>query len=565
MCKEAQIGWMSREDIIRALRKSPESQVYKESEIKQRPKSATSQVIILHTTQHDRITQIYEGYKEVSKMVGQIENQLIDLEESSRTSKRKVSDTCKQLMSAVEAHEKSMLEKIDIYKNKKKRKLLQVLSELQKMEGRFKKKNEQIAQCINDSELDVNQKTEQLKDLLKDDPSLVTTTSFSTSNADVLSFGTPVAVQFVDDEKDTPQLVAMVDNLLKQHMVVIEAGTIVLSDIAFKKTTLPQMLLGSAKYSVDKFNKLWKDECTYHLEIAALPGNRNTNENSSSSSNDSNMPLQWTIIKEMAMDLDKPNGVIEFADEKDNYNYDDSDNDNDNDKSNGNNNRRQKRVPLEWEKEYKLRMRICCCPGIAFTSFSNAPVLRVVEDLSFSKILKNTTEVDTLMSFLPRGKSSTLSLLYRASHDGFAAKQFHDKCNAKGPTLTVLLSEDYNHVFGGYISVSWTGTNTWKSDTNAFLYLIRSGKGDNPQKKKREKRGDDTVGIYSLFFFLFVCVAIFLHVATGGGHDMYIVDMPNSNTGSYCGSYSFNIPADTTRLAGATNFRLKEIEVFLVE
>ena len=48
-------------------------------------------------------------------------------------------------------------------------------------------------------------------------------------------------------------------------------------------------------------------------------------------------------------------------------------------------------------------------------------------------------------------------LLFRASKDGFGAKDFHAKCDDKGSTVTIALSKKYGHVFGGYTAQSWKG------------------------------------------------------------------------------------------------------------
>ena len=39
--------------------------------------------------------------------------------------------------------------------------------------------------------------------------------------------------------------------------------------------------------------------------------------------------------------------------------------------------------------------------------------------------------------------------IYRASEHGFSAKEFHKKCDNKGPTLTLVRTE-FGKVIGGY-------------------------------------------------------------------------------------------------------------------
>lgn len=51
-----------------------------------------------------------------------------------------------------------------------------------------------------------------------------------------------------------------------------------------------------------------------------------------------------------------------------------------------------------------------------------------------------------------------LELLYRGSRDGFKNKTFHEKCDNKGPTVTVLETLDNKgarNIVGGYLDKSW--------------------------------------------------------------------------------------------------------------
>ena len=70
-----------------------------------------------------------------------------------------------------------------------------------------------------------------------------------------------------------------------------------------------------------------------------------------------------------------------------------------------------------------------------------------------SEILTNEEHQRVLKDWLSplQGK---WRLLFRASRDGFAAEIFHSKCDAQGPTVTIIKSGNY--IFGGFTDVSWT-------------------------------------------------------------------------------------------------------------
>ncbi len=46
-------------------------------------------------------------------------------------------------------------------------------------------------------------------------------------------------------------------------------------------------------------------------------------------------------------------------------------------------------------------------------------------------------------------------LCYRASTDGWYAKDFHEKCDSKGPTIVLVKVNDY--IFGGFTNTNWEG------------------------------------------------------------------------------------------------------------
>ena len=75
------------------------------------------------------------------------------------------------------------------------------------------------------------------------------------------------------------------------------------------------------------------------------------------------------------------------------------------------------------------------------------------------------------------------SLLYRATRDGFGAKDFHSKCDNHSNTLTIFKAKQSSNIFGGFTSVEWDSSNGWKSDLNAFIFSL-TNKDNKPVKMK---------------------------------------------------------------------------------
>jgi hypothetical protein len=75
-----------------------------------------------------------------------------------------------------------------------------------------------------------------------------------------------------------------------------------------------------------------------------------------------------------------------------------------------------------------------------------------------------------LLSQLPM-KVITLTLLYSGSTHGWQQSKFHELCDEKGPTITVMKSKA-GRVFGGFAMQSWDSKTGRKADEKAFIYSI---------------------------------------------------------------------------------------------
>ena len=75
-----------------------------------------------------------------------------------------------------------------------------------------------------------------------------------------------------------------------------------------------------------------------------------------------------------------------------------------------------------------------------------------------------------LLNQLPM-KALTLTLLYSGKLHGWEMSKFHELCDEKGPTITVMKSKA-GRVFGGFSMQSWHSDSRFKADERAFIYSI---------------------------------------------------------------------------------------------
>ena len=85
------------------------------------------------------------------------------------------------------------------------------------------------------------------------------------------------------------------------------------------------------------------------------------------------------------------------------------------------------------------------------------------QDLQFFQLLSKK------LPSMPR-----FNLLFRASDHQYSADKFHENCDNKPGTITIIKS-NHGNIFGGYTSKSWkSNSNESVKDENAFLFLIQS-------------------------------------------------------------------------------------------
>jgi hypothetical protein len=161
-------------------------------------------------------------------------------------------------------------------------------------------------------------------------------------------------------------------------------------------------------------------------------------------------------------------------------------------------------------------------------------------------------------------------LKYRASRDGFSAKNFHSKCDGIPNTLTIIKSTNGN-IFGGYAEEAWTsGTNV--TDQISFIISLIN-KENKPFVSMFTSSPHPCQHLRQQFHELYCDSSYgpsFGHDTFNGTFDIRVSSNSNVNHASHSDfGYSFkhpDYPAGSAKarsiLAGSYNFQTVEIEVF---
>ena len=200
---------------------------------------------------------------------------------------------------------------------------------------------------------------------------------------------------------------------------------------------------------------------------------------------------------------------------------------------------------LESNTNYELR--ICTIYDNIIRNYSNT-----VKFKTFDSILLNETKKgdECLNKIYEWTGGKNMELLYRGTRDGMSADTFHNKCNNKGPTISLFKNEK-GYIFGGYAPIDWTSYGSYRSAPDSFIFTLTNMYNISPTKFPNS---DTRYGIldHSPYGPCF-----------GGGHDIHIGF--NSNSTSCPNSYKDVLGKGYSIFKGDNdnqNFNLKEIEVF---
>mmetsp|Transcript_50884 Transcript_50884/g.62326 ORF Transcript_50884/g.62326 Transcript_50884/m.62326 type:complete len:261 (-) Transcript_50884:23-805(-) len=167
-------------------------------------------------------------------------------------------------------------------------------------------------------------------------------------------------------------------------------------------------------------------------------------------------------------------------------------------------------------------------------------------------VLLNDDEKDAFFDIIYNtfGHNIKLELLYRSSLYNYSSEIFHHKCDGKGPTISIIKAKKNDILFGGYTSIDWTSSGSWKKDENAFLYSIKNKKHIIYNiKSKNSSQVVRHVNQYGPVY--------------SGGHDIWIGKDCNISDLNYCSNYIYNCE-DITDQSKSIQYNVHDYEVFKV-
>jgi len=150
-----------------------------------------------------------------------------------------------------------------------------------------------------------------------------------------------------------------------------------------------------------------------------------------------------------------------------------------------------------------------------------------------------------------------MELIYRGTRDGMTSNVFHNKCDNKGETITLIKNEKGN-IFGGYASIPWTSPRKTihYSAPESFIFTLSNIYNIEPTKfpsKNDQKEVEHYSGEGPTF---------------GGGNDIGVNDDMKKKGGwsKFPNTYQDILGKGKSIFSekSSGSFKIKEIEVFKI-
>lgn len=160
-------------------------------------------------------------------------------------------------------------------------------------------------------------------------------------------------------------------------------------------------------------------------------------------------------------------------------------------------------------------------------------------------------DFNQIRSWLPPKYKFNLKLLYRGSVDGMTPKDFHSKCDGKGPTITLIKcrfhGSSQTSIIGGFTDKSWHSNNSYIASDEAFIFSITTRVKCSLPKSKTATYGGANDG------------PIF-----GGGHDIYVASNLSNSSVSPCSYANTAAIVENKNYSGTgcIKFTPEDIEVY---
>ena len=138
----------------------------------------------------------------------------------------------------------------------------------------------------------------------------------------------------------------------------------------------------------------------------------------------------------------------------------------------------------------KYEIRICSIYNGVNGFWSENYILTTKNSIDSNILSNSNNKNEYLGKIYEWSGAKNLELLYRGSRDGMYSKNFHEKCDDKGATIT-LFRNDKGNIFGGYLPISWKNTGGYQNENRCFIFTLTNIYNIQPTKFVSKNNGSE--------------------------------------------------------------------------
>lgn len=197
---------------------------------------------------------------------------------------------------------------------------------------------------------------------------------------------------------------------------------------------------------------------------------------------------------------------------------------------------------------------------INFSTISNFEKKMINQITIDSRIIKDKNIVKMIKHWIQPDFEVNLKLIYRATRDGDSATNFHQKCDNKSPTITIIKTEK-GRIIGGYTTIPWIKEdNYFIEDKDAFIFSI-----DSKEKYDIKRQLGKYYAVYHNNSYFCCCFGFH-------GNDLAVGNNFLKGKNSYCcgkGDTYFSFETDNNKILGSNDkgkimFKIAELEMYKI-
>ena len=160
-----QIDKLTQFRIINALKKFPDSQIYKDLN-KQIQQKQPPQVVLLSTSQNDFVIGIHKKQQITTKSINTLKDALLTLDKTAINIKKDINNQYTSLIQILQNRKNALNNDVDNIINNKKKKIYQRLTSTIKTQNALKSANDKIEQCLASKTIQYAKKQSKLEEII---------------------------------------------------------------------------------------------------------------------------------------------------------------------------------------------------------------------------------------------------------------------------------------------------------------------------------------------------------------------------------------------------------------